>query len=130
MSIEPVNEEAGKEISPIWCMVGNIVGERPYGPGGQERRRGTKHFRANAKVYCLPPLWEDGYRKIKVIGHHRKSNKLVTMVINSKWITNCRAELVYSPSIIRRFEGRWDGTVRSRMIAEELAGTDFAYRAR
>ena len=110
-------------------IVGNIVEERPYGPGGQERRRGTKHFRAGAKVYCFPPLWGDGYRKVKVIGHHRKSNKLVTMVIDSRWIVNRRAELVYSPSVIRRFEGRWDGTVKSRMIAERLAGSDIAYRS-
>jgi hypothetical protein len=130
MNDTPSNEESGEEVSPVWCMVGNIVEDRPYGPGGQERRGGTKHFRAGAKVYCFPALWGDGYRKIKVIGHHRMSNKLVTMVISSKWVINRRADLVYSPAIIRRFGGAWDGSVRSRMIAEELAGTDYARWAR
>lgn len=129
MENEFVNEESGNEVSPVWCMVGNIVEDRPYGPGGLERRSGTKHFRAGAKVYCFPPLWGDGYRKVKVIGHHRKSNNLVTMVIDSKWIINRRPEIVYSPSVIRRFEGRWDGTMKSRMKAEILAGTDYARRA-
>src|SRR5262245_28275215 len=129
MENEIGDDEPDRSASPVWCMVGNIVEERPYGPGGQERRSGTKHFRAGAKIYCFPPLWGDGYRKIKVVGHHRMSNKLVTMVIDSKWIINRRAELVYSPSVIRRFDGRWDGTVRSRMIAETLAGTDYARRA-
>src|SRR4029078_12004420 len=87
------------------------------------------HFRAGAKVYCFPPLWGDGYRKIKVVGHQRMSNKLVTMVIDSKWIVNRRAELVYSPSIIRRFEGRWDGAVKSRMLAERLAASDGAFES-
>src|SRR5262245_38326795 len=123
MENEIGDDEPDRSASPVWCMVGNIVEDRPYGPGGLERRSGTKHFRAGAKVYCFPPLWGDGYRKIKVIGHHRKSNKLVTMVIDSKWIVNRRAELVYSPAIIRRFEGRWDGADRSRSLAERLAGS-------
>lgn len=128
MDNELVNEESEKPVSPVWCMVGNIVDQRPYGPGGREHRSGTKHFRPGAKVYCFPPLWGDGYDKIRVIGHHRKSNELVTMVIRSKWVENRRAELVYSPAIIRRFEGRWDGSLKSRMLAEELAGSDFVSR--
>lgn len=128
MNSESENEQLEHEFSPVWCMVGNIVDQRPYGPGGREQRSGTKHFRSGAKVYCFPPLWGDGYKKVKVIGHHRKSNQLVTMVILSKWIENRRAELVYSPAIIRRFGGRWDGSMRSRMLAEELAGSDFVSR--
>ncbi|MBS1789044.1 MAG: hypothetical protein JST85_15055 [Acidobacteria bacterium] len=128
MENEPGNEEPQEGVSPVWCMVGNIVDQRSYGPGGHEQRSGTKHFRSGAKVYCFPPLWGDGYKKIKVIGHHRKSNQLVTMVILSKWVENRRAELVYSPAIIRRFDGRWDCSMRSRMLAEELAGSDFVSR--
>ncbi len=127
MGNEPV-ENREKDSAPVWCMVGNIVDQRAYGPGGHEQRGGTKHFRPRAKVYCFPPLWGDGYKKVKVIGHHRKSNRLVTMVILARWIENRRAELVYNPAIIRRFQGRWDGSMRSRMLAEELAGSDFVSR--
>lgn len=125
---ELIKEEPQGNVSPVWCMVGNIVDQRPYGPGGREQRSGTKHFRSGAKVYCFPPLWGDGYEKIKVIGHHRKSNQLVTMVIQSKWVQNRRAKLIYNPEIIRRFDGCWDGSMRSRMLAEELAGSDFVSR--
>ncbi len=52
------------------------------------------------------------------------------MVVLSKWIENRRAELVYSPAIIRRFGGCWDGSMRSRMLAEELAGSDFVSQTR
>jgi hypothetical protein len=102
-------------------MVGNIVEERPYGPGGKETRRGTKHFAPGTRVYCFPPLWGDGYEQIKVVGRHRGSSRLVTMVIPSKWVVNRRAKLVYSPAVIRRLEGHWDGSAYSRHLAEQLA---------
>lgn len=85
-----------------WCLVGNIIEERPYGPGGQEVRRGTKHFAPGTKVYCLPAQWGDGYEQILVIGRHRGSKKWVTMVISSDWVTNWRAKLVYEPAVLRR----------------------------
>ncbi len=36
---------------PVWCIVGNIVPSRPFGPGGEETRHGTRLFKPNAKVY-------------------------------------------------------------------------------
>lgn len=105
-------------------MVGNIVQERPYGEGARETKKGTKHFSPGAKVYCFPPLWGDGYDQIKVIGYHKgtRGRKLVTMIISSSWVENRRAELVYSPAIIRRFEGAWDGSADSKKLATTLAG--------
>lgn len=85
-----------------WCLVGNIVQERLWGEGGKETRRGTQHFSPGSKVYCLPAQWGDGYQRVKVIGHHRGSRKFVTMIIPSKHITNWRAQVVYSPEVIRR----------------------------
>jgi hypothetical protein len=43
-------------VGPIWRPVANIVQERPYGPGGAETRRGTKHFQPGAKVYVTDRL--------------------------------------------------------------------------
>ena len=37
-----------------------------------------------------------------VIGRHRGSHKFVTMIINSEWITNWRAKVVYNPEVLRR----------------------------
>ena len=88
-------------LSPQWCLVGNIVQKRPYGEGGQELWQGTKHFAPHTKVYCLPPQWGDGYEKISVIGRHRGSKNLVTMVVKSIWITNWRAKIVYAPAVLR-----------------------------
>lgn len=111
------------QVQPVWCLVGNIVEERPFGHGGEETRRGTKHFSPGTKVYCFPPLWGDGYERVKVIGKHRGSRRMATMIIRSDWITNRRAKLVYQPSLVDQLSGYWDGTEKSKELAETLAGT-------
>jgi len=109
-----------RQVEPIWCLVGNIVRERAYGPGGLETRHGTKALAPNAKVYCYPPLWGDGYQHVKVVGLARKSRALITIVVRGALITNRRAKLVYTPAIVDRLSGYWDGTQRSRELAESL----------
>jgi len=107
----------------VWCVVANVVEERPVGPGGAERRSGTRHFRPGTLVYCAPALWGDGYEKIRVVARHRGSHRFVTMVIRSAWLTNWRTKLVYSPHIIREFRemgARWDGSDKSKLLAEQI----------
>jgi hypothetical protein len=48
-----MHDSSENALSSVWCIVANIVHERPYGPGGQEVRRGTKHFAPGAKVVIL-----------------------------------------------------------------------------
>jgi len=83
-----------------WCLVGNVVASCVDAETG-EVKRGTKHFAAGTKVWCLPGQWGDGYEKIVVIGRHRGSRRLVRMVIPAKRVTNCRAQVVYSPAVLR-----------------------------
>ncbi len=56
-----------EEYDFVWCLVGNIVEEHEFGEE-KEIRKGTKHFSPNAKVYCFPALWGDGYEHILVLG--------------------------------------------------------------
>ena len=88
-------------VEPVWCIAANIVRERPYGPGGKETRRGTKHFLPGAKVYIVDFFWGSGGESVTVVGHHRKSHRYITIVIRSQWLVNWRAELVYSPHVIK-----------------------------
>lgn len=89
-----------KETSDyIWCLIGNAVNERDY-VEGKELKRGTKHFRPGAKLYCFPPLWGDGYESIKVIGLPKKSKKRITVVMKSDLITNWRKQKVFDRFII------------------------------
>jgi len=51
-----------------------------------------------------------------VIARHRGSRRLVVMVMPSERLTSWRAELVYSPAVIRLLEGVW-----TRAQAESFA---------
>lgn len=87
-----------------WCLIGNIVQERPAGHGGLQIKRGTKHFAPGTKIYAFPVQWGDGYQRIIVVGRHLGSKAFVTMVINSEWVTNWRAKVVYNPEVLRRLQ--------------------------
>lgn len=89
-----------------WCLVANVVSEQPFGEN-HEIQYGTKHFSQNTKVYCSAPTWGDGYEKIVVVGRHRGSSRLVTMVINEKLLTNWRARYVYLPKLKGSFFRSW-----------------------
>jgi uncharacterized C2H2 Zn-finger protein len=108
------------QAKPIWCVVGNIAEEIPFGEGKQ-LRKGTKHFSPGTKIYCYPPLW-DTWKGIQVIGRHRGSKQFVTMVINLKWLINYRTKLVYNPHILNELSGYWDETEESKKRAENLIG--------
>lgn len=84
------------EARSAWCLVANVIAERPYGTSG-EMQLGTKHFSPNTKVYCSKPLWGDGYEQIVVLARHRGSRRMVQMVLPAKALTNWRAKRVYIP---------------------------------
>jgi hypothetical protein len=81
---------------PIWCVAANVLINRPTGPGGAEIRHGTKHFAPGAKVYAINYHWD----RVEVVGRHRKSKRFCTMILDPKYLSNWRAELVYSPHVI------------------------------
>lgn len=108
-------------VGPVWCVVANMIRERPYGPGGRDIRRGSKHFAPGARLYCYPALWGDGYERIQVIGRHRATHRYVKMIVSEKWLTNWRVQLVYSPHLIRELWPAWDGTEGSRQKAQNIA---------
>lgn len=111
--------ETSKTMNGVWCVVANVVDERPYGQE-QQIRNGTKHFSPGATVYCFPPLWGDGYEQIKVIGSHRTSHQYLTIIMPSKWLTNWRVKMVYRPAVIVKMPPHWDDSKRSHEQAEMI----------
>ena len=113
---------------PVWCLTGNVVASRPYGPGGHETRQGTRLFKPNARVYLasspdghfllaispeerllLPPLPLPEYR-ICVVGRHRKSLDWIKCIVPSELTTNWRVELVYQPGVLAKLKKEgWGG---------------------
>lgn len=112
--IENINNETINKPY-IWCLVGNIIEKRFYGEH-KEVKIGTKRFRPNAKVYCFPPLWGDGYEQIKVIGRTRHRKSYQTVITSAKYITNWRLKKVYVPFIINKMKENngWTDSEKSK----------------
>ena len=106
-------------VAPVWCPVATMRAERPYGPGGQETKRGSRHFAPGAKLYCNLIVGQKHEPQIEVVGRHRASHRYVTMIVSASWLTNWRVELVYSPRVITDLWPIWDGTPASRAKAEQ-----------
>ena len=103
--------EAGS--SPMWCVVANMHSDR----NRLAHPSGSKHFVGGAKLYCMPPLWGDGYDQIKVVGRHRGSLSLVVMVVQSATLTNWCVRMVYRPAVIARFEKMWTKEEATALVA-------------
>lgn len=93
-----------EELNPVWCIATNMVLERDCGPGGQEKRSGTRHFAPGAKLYIVDFFWGTGGEDVTVVGRHRKSHRYITIIIRTKLLANWRVELVYSPHVIKEVQ--------------------------
>jgi uncharacterized protein (TIGR02996 family) len=103
---------------PVWCVVGNIVAEHGFGPGGEEVRRGTRLFRPNAKVYLAETHDTTSFLSvdarsdvsIQVIGQHRKSRQWIQSWVRARYTGNWRVRLIHHPgAMIRLREAQWPG---------------------
>ena len=107
----------------LWCVVGNVKKEIPFGPGGSEMKSGLKLFKAGAKVHIIgsyPGVCED----IIALGHHRKSGKYIHCVIRATAVENLRVKRIYSKSMLQFLKDfRPNGALisTSKEAANELA---------
>ncbi len=76
-----------------------IVEERPFGEGGTEIKKGTKHFLPGAKVYVIDAYWGE-CAAVTVIGHHRTSGRYVKLDMSVQHLENFQLRRVYSPTIL------------------------------
>jgi hypothetical protein len=121
------NQEHKKQVNDkkyIWCLVGNILPNGIYTEGNNSVDFiGTKQFKPGTKVYCSPFIWGDGYERIRAIGRAKDTNKFITMIMESKLITNWRLQKVFIPYILRKNEqeeDKWDSSDRSKKIIKEM----------
>lgn len=113
-----------KAIEPVWTVAANIVAERPYGPGGKERKRGTKYFRGGTKVYIID--WYAGMcEKIIVVGQARKTGRMIKIVIKATWVENLRVKLCYNPQVIEKIKEHYPGS-RIGELNQEFAQTMYS----
>jgi hypothetical protein len=98
-----------------WCVVANVKPEA----FGRASSPGTRHFVAGAKVWCLDWFWGMGGERLRVLGRHRGSHDLVTLVMFTRYLTNWRAKVAYHPEVVRLI--RQHGACRSQQTCEETA---------
>jgi hypothetical protein len=101
----------------VLALAGNIVDEHPYGPWGQEIRKGTRLFRPGTKIYLSgldnwgvlsrPPTPLDS---VRVIGQQRQSRQWIECWVRTLYVTNWRIQVVYKPGAVQRLrEADWPG---------------------
>jgi hypothetical protein len=114
------DQRASQTDDAIWCVEANIVAQRRFGPGGLETTNGTKHFRGGSKVYIMD--WFQGEcQAIVVIGHHRKSRRLINIVVSANVVRNLRVKMVYSPTVVSMIEDHYRGKRSSAYLTKEKA---------
>jgi uncharacterized protein (TIGR02996 family) len=103
---------------PVWCVTGNVVESRPFGPGGAETRYGTRLFKPRAKIYLASIAASDWlflenpqtFHIVQVIGRHRKSLDWIGCILRVANTTNWRVDLVYQPAVLVRLKQEgWQG---------------------
>lgn len=92
---------------PQWCVVANVRKVIHYGPNqGDWTQIGTKHLSPGTKIYVRGANWDAEFTKISVVGKHRGTSRLTLIVIRPSWLTNYRAQVVYSPRVLRKLRER------------------------
>ncbi|MEV0094557.1 hypothetical protein [Streptomyces sp. NPDC050738] len=117
---------------PVWLVAANVVLHRRYGEGGQELRPGTKSYRGGAKVYVIGGHPGMGWEQVTTVGHGRHTGAYITMDMAARNLHGFRAELVYSPAVLRRNEDGWlahENREQAAELAEFLERMSRRYRA-
>jgi hypothetical protein len=97
-------EPRAKQQLPVWSMTANIVEQRPYGPDGEQTRRGVKLFAGGAKVYIAGGFAGNGDKVVTVIGRTRHTPGYAVVHLPREYLTGWRVELVYSPAAADRID--------------------------
>ena len=94
-------------LEPLWTVNANIVEKHTFGPGGKEKRIGTKHFKPGTKVYIVD-WFPGGISDIVVVGLARKPRRFIKIVISVMWVENLRVKLCYNPSALKKIYSHFD----------------------
>lgn len=74
-------------VKPRWCLVANLKIRR-------------KDDLVGTKLYFLPQIWDDGYKKARVV-YTNKHGKIIFKIMRTSNAYNWRVKLIYKPSILK-----------------------------
>ena len=107
------------ESETYWTAVANVVADRPYGPGGAETRPASKHFAPGAKVYIID-YFPGTCDRVMVIGLHRKTKRMIKLVLAVDFLKNFKPKVCYTPAVIA-FIKEHAATKNSTRLSKEFA---------
>jgi len=110
-------------VSPIWAVSVKIVEETPSGFAGRETRRGTRKFNANQKVYLWDYTSGNQWPMVDVIGRYRAKHKYINVMVNARYLIHFRAEMLYSPTIIRYLQYGYATPETAPLTPERIANS-------
>jgi len=96
------------------AIVANVIDEHYWG-ANKEIKKGTKHFRPGAKVYCVFMYGGLAHENVRVLGKPRKSFRLVDIVIRREYLKNFRVQKVYSRQVMA-FLGKYPSHTNIEII--------------
>lgn len=108
------------ELEPRWMVVANLVRRRWVSPGG-DVRSGTKHFKPGAKLRLVGD-YAGMCQDVWAVGHSR-GGRLIAVVLRVWVLTNFRARVEYSPSVLRRVQ-EFEAEHSRVPYADESGATD------
>jgi hypothetical protein len=99
-----------------WGIAANV---RPEA-FGRATSPGTRHFTAGTLVWCLDVYWGMGGETLRAIGRHRGGRQLIAIAMPSRYLTNFRAKVAYSPRVVHAI--REHQAQRDEAEARRIAG--------
>jgi hypothetical protein len=119
--------DATESSDGIWCVVANIVRERPFGPSGTETKFGTRQFRGGSKVY-IAGAYVGMCDSVIAIGLHRHSRKFISCVVDVRLVENFRAKVAYHPKVQELIQNDSRCWIRTKEKAELWAKEFLAWQ--
>ncbi|TDN36879.1 hypothetical protein E4631_09815 [Hymenobacter sp. UV11] len=110
------------EATTYWTAVANVMPARRFGPGGADRRPASVHFAPGAKVYIID--WFPGTcNRVVVVGLHRKTKRMIQLVLAVELWENFRSRVCYVPAVITLIKAHFPAEEIHRLnqeFAEQL----------
>lgn len=97
------------------CIVGNII-HKSYHGTEKQIVSGTKHFSAGTKVYCIFMYGGAGHERVRVLGRHRISGRMIDVIMATAFIKNFRLQKIYKQPVLDFLQKHhdpyfWDGMI-------------------
>jgi hypothetical protein len=105
------------ELETYWTAVANVMPDRPYGPGGIERRPASKHFAPGAKVYIID-YFPGTCNRVMVVGLHCKTKRMIKLVFAVDFLENFKPKVCYTPAVISLIQEHFASDDITRLTKE------------